>query len=178
VTATAGVIAPLWASNAAGTTITSVRLAVVDGFDGALAVTPPDDAAFVAAARAGAGFLAARDRAGVDAADLVARIADFAAATGFAAVAALDAGFAAVAALDAGFAALDAGFGFALVDPGVEAVAEPPFADRVDRRRGVPGLEPVDPVDVSSAIRCLLSYPRHCPPARDGAYPDSLLTAR
>ena len=173
-TATAGVIAPLWASNAAGTTITSVRLAVVDGFDGALAVTPPDDAAFVAAARAGAGFLAARDRAGVDAADLVARVADFAAATGLAAAT----GFAAVAALDAGFVALDAGFGFALVDPRVEAVAEPPFADRVDRRRGVPGLEPVDPVDVSSAIRCLLSYPRHCPPARDGAYPDSLLTAR
>ena len=173
-TATAGVIAPLWASNAAGTTITSVRLAVVDGFDGALAVTPPDDAAFVAAARAGAGFLAARDRAGVDAADLVARVADFAAATGLAAAT----GFAAVAALDAGFAALDAGFGFALVDPGVEAVAEPPFADRVDRRRGVPGLEPADPVDVSSAIRCLLSYPRHCPPARDAAYPDSLLTAR
>src|SRR6266576_1867347 len=109
-TATAGVITPSRASNAAGTTITSVRLTVADGFDDALTFAPPDDAAFVVPDRAGDGFLAVRDRAGVDGADLDAPVGVVAALVvvvpaldaGFADV---DAGLAAVAALEAGFAA-------------------------------------------------------------------------
>jgi hypothetical protein len=134
VTAIVGVMGPLWASNAAGTTITSVVLA--------------------AAGRWATGF---GEAAGLATAGLAA--ATFAAA-GFAA--AVVGRLLAAAFVDAGFVAAFVAVAFAVPDVlgrvAFDVLARPDFlgAAVLDRRFVAPDPVPVDPVDDSSAIASLL----------------------
>jgi hypothetical protein len=173
VTATPGVIGPLWVSNAAGTTITSVVVEIGGAFGPGFVVAADGLAteAGVLAPRFAAG-LAAGLAAGFTAdLELDARFAAGPAA-GFAGAlaATLAAGFVADfgAAPAAGFATLVAAFAGAVDRVVFEALDRVVrrFGAVADRRRVVLDPGPVDPVDVSSAIAFSSGgTPVHCPSA-------------